>query len=139
MKGSGVSRLKQHIAGGFSNVEKCEKCAVEVSRAMREHLDSQKTESEKVTIERVALRETLMESTQKRHGIDVDSFDCDEYVDLDKEMTPLERRQLHIAKQRSIHDLHEFEQGRARYEGGDTSKGAFSSRSDKMMGMTETF
>lgn len=49
MRGSGVSRLKQHIAGGFSNVEKCEKCPVPISQAMRAHLDGKKSRERRST------------------------------------------------------------------------------------------
>ena len=34
MRGGGVSRLKQHLVGGNPNVERCNKCPNEISKAM---------------------------------------------------------------------------------------------------------
>ncbi|GAA0153408.1 hypothetical protein LIER_11654 [Lithospermum erythrorhizon] len=81
MRGSGVSRLKQHIAGGFSNVEKYTKSPGEISILMRQLLDTQKKENEQVLVEKRALRETLMEHVRRRHGITVDFDDEDSSED----------------------------------------------------------
>ncbi|KAG8386854.1 hypothetical protein BUALT_Bualt03G0192300 [Buddleja alternifolia] len=108
MKGSGVSRLKQHIAGGFLNVEKCLKCLVAISRAMREHMDSKKRDNEEVMTQKAALRGTLMEPMRKKHGHVNNFVNDDESTD---EIFPEERERLNISIQRSIQDVHENELG----------------------------
>ena len=47
MKGSGVSHLKQHLARGFPNVEKCDKCPSDISKVMKEYLNGNKKENER--------------------------------------------------------------------------------------------
>ncbi|KAG8380969.1 hypothetical protein BUALT_Bualt06G0071700 [Buddleja alternifolia] len=125
MKGSGISRLKQHIAGGFPNVEKCLQCPVAISRAMREHMDSQKKDNEEVMTQKAALRDTLMEPMRKKHG-NVNNFVNDD--EPDDEIFPEERERLNIAMQRSIEDVHENELGRVRDDSRGSYHGASSSR-----------
>ncbi|KAK4430785.1 hypothetical protein Salat_0840200 [Sesamum alatum] len=111
MKGSGVSRLKQHIAGGFSNVEKCEKCPVAISRAMREHTNNQKKENEDVLAQKAALREILLEPIRKKFGLDDDFVNEEE---SDEEIFPMQREHLKISIQGSIRDIHETKSGLGR-------------------------
>jgi len=40
--GSHESRLKQHLASGFKNVQKCKRCPKEVKDVMKKHLNEQK-------------------------------------------------------------------------------------------------
>ncbi|XP_042380428.1 uncharacterized protein LOC121972875 [Zingiber officinale] len=42
-RGGGVTRLKQHLVGGYPNVSNCPKVSQEVRRAMKEELDGRKT------------------------------------------------------------------------------------------------
>ncbi|KAK4433527.1 hypothetical protein Salat_1115000 [Sesamum alatum] len=125
MKGSGVARLKQHIAGGFSNIEKCEKCPVAISRAMREHLNNQKKENEDVLVQKAALSETLLEPIRKKFGLD-DEFVNEE--ESDEEIFPMEREHLKISIQRSIRDIHETESGLGRTNLHGSFQGPSSSR-----------
>ena len=60
MMGGGVSRLKQHSAGGYNNVEQCDKCPIEIARAMRDYLNRNKIENVEVTHERRKMRQNLI-------------------------------------------------------------------------------
>ena len=108
MKGSGVSRLKQHLAGGYPNVEKCDKCPLEVAKSMREYLNRNKHEHEEVTAQRAEIRATLIDPVRRRHGIHIHDSDSDSDDDM---MTPQEKADLEYAKEQSYRDIHMSEQG----------------------------
>ncbi|KAA8536789.1 hypothetical protein F0562_029267 [Nyssa sinensis] len=109
MKGGGVSRLKQHLAGGFSNVEKCDKCPSEVPKAMRKYLYRNKKENEEVTTQRAQLRENLIGASRRKYGMEM--IHSDDSDNSDDELTIQERDEIEYAKQQSIRYIHMTEQG----------------------------
>ncbi|KAJ7965467.1 Wall-associated receptor kinase-like protein [Quillaja saponaria] len=106
LKGGGIARGKQHLAGGYPNVAKYEKCPVEISKQVRLHLREKKQENEKIKEIRGEMRENLMSGTRRRAGIREEDIE-----DTDDEMSIHERRDLQYATNLSIHDIYMAEQG----------------------------
>ena len=133
MMGGGVSRLKQHLAGGYNNVEQCDKCPIEIARAMRDYLNRNKTENAEVTDERRKMRQNLIGGSRRRSGIEIYSSDENSDDDMDIEY----RADIEYAKQQSIRDIHMAEQGfrggssRPSIQKGGTSRGLMRSHSVK--------
>ena len=105
MRGGGVSRLKQHLAGGNPNVERCNKCPNEISKAMREYIQRGKKENEDVTAQRTQMREDLIGPVRSRFGIPM------EVSDEEDDMTQQEYADLQYAHEQSIRDVHMAERG----------------------------
>ena len=84
-------RLKQHLAGGFPNVERCDKCPSDISKAMREYLNYNKKENENMGEQRAQMRENLIGAARRRSGIELD--------DSEDDMTMEERADLEFAQQ----------------------------------------
>lgn len=46
IKKGGITRLKQHLVGGYRNTTKCAKCPVEVSTTLKEHMQKKSSDKE---------------------------------------------------------------------------------------------
>ena len=95
-KHGGITRLKQHIAHIFGQVEGCPCVQVEVSHSVRQHMFD--TSKEKALLKKK--KERLLSSLNKENFYEIDEGDFDDEIE-EVAMANFERRQMKLAVKES--------------------------------------
>ncbi|XP_074587443.1 uncharacterized protein LOC141843279 [Curcuma longa] len=118
-RGGGITRLKQHLAGGYPDVSKCPKVPQEVRRAMKEELDGKKTMKYKQQQQR-----ELLDSRSSKEPT-YDEFESRDEVPNDEEFLAA----LHASRTEYEYEQHMRHGGTIVGAGGSGSAGASGSGS----------
>ena len=133
--GGGITRLKQHLVGGYRNVAKCTRIPEKERKIVQEAMEGKKTREVEKARKDALFRERLF----GHHMLDIDDSDEDEGYNYPPDVvTPQERRQFRQAMRDSVRTEHErqqeqeFARGRPYYEvGSGSGAGAHASGAKK--------
>ena len=113
-KHGGITRLKQHIAHIFGQVEGCPRVLVKVSHSVRQHMSN--TSKEKAQLKKNK-KERRLSSLNKENFYEIDEGDFDDEIE-EVAMANFEKRQMKQAMKESCRI---FEESRQEHQKGASS------------------